>query len=155
MLFLSQAAFRCQADLERFFREPDVCIILSEQRSVFGPGGKHPIGFFGAFGDEVVYENAYISHVPTEGKRRLLSRLQRRVYPRDDALRRSLFVAGGSVDLPCKIKIFKCFGFEGRFELRRRKVIVFYGIARPQKFYIFKTAHGAKGFILDILGQRR
>jgi hypothetical protein len=37
-----------------------VGIVLAQQNAVFGTAGKHAVGLFGAFGNQIVYQHAYV-----------------------------------------------------------------------------------------------
>ena len=48
--------------------EPLVRIVLAKQDAVFRPACEHPVGFVGAFCDEVVNEDADVGFISSEGK---------------------------------------------------------------------------------------
>ena len=60
----------------RFRSKPEICIILTQNETVFGSTGKHSVGFRCAFGYEVIDQNAYIGIGPTKGEGRLAEYLE-------------------------------------------------------------------------------
>src|SRR5215211_6908493 len=63
------------------------------------------------------------------------------------------FVTGCSINLAREKQVFNFFSFQAVRKLGRWKVVVFYSIAGPEKFYIFKPFYFTESGILYLFGQ--
>ena len=75
------------------------------------------------------------------------------IDPRHQPLAGRFFIAGGTVDLPGKKKISDNFGLQAVRQLGWRKIIVFDGITRAERFKMCKTRDITKSFVLHFFRQ--
>ena len=76
------------------------------------------------------------------------------VEPRDQPLRRGLFIARGAVDLSGQEQARQPLRLQGRIELARIDVIIFDGVARPDHPHALQARDGLQDGELDFLRQR-
>ena len=108
---------------------------------MLGPAGEHPVRFVGPFGDEIVDEHADVRLRTAEDERPAAQHALRGVDARDDPLRRRFLVAARPVDLAGEIQVFDALGFQRRLQLRRRAIVVFDRVPRPDDLRAFQARH--------------
>lgn len=95
------------------FGESHIGIVLPEQDTVFGAGGKHAVGFIDAFGDEVIDKDADVSFVSSEDKGCSSVAEDMGIDTGHDTLSGGFFVSGGAIDLSGEeqgLHLFECEG---------------------------------------------
>ena len=85
-----------------------------------------------------------------QGERRPTQRLQCRVRSRDQSLGGGFLIARCAVDLPGEIQPLDALGLQRRVKLRRRTVVVFHSVTRPEDLGIFKATNAPDKAVLHL-----
>ncbi len=94
-------------------------VVLTKRKPMFGPGSKHPVGFLGSLGDQIIDEDADIGFVSAEYKRFFASEFEHGVGARHKSLAGRFLISRGSIDLPGEVQMLNPLGFKGVKKLRR------------------------------------
>src|SRR6202022_4007644 len=100
------------ADRKTTRRQPLIRIVGAERQAILGARGEHAIGLARAARHEVIDHHAEIGLGPVENDRIAAGRETGGIETGDKSLCRSLFVAGGAVDLSGEKKTRKPFRLE-------------------------------------------
>ena len=87
------------AEFAALGRETQIRIVFAQHQTILRAAGEHAIRLGRAARNQIINQHADIGLVAARVPRRFILHAQRGVDARDNALRRSLFVAGGAVDL--------------------------------------------------------
>ena len=100
-----------------FFQVADFGTAVIKQQPVFGPTGKHSVRFIRAFGDKIINQNSDVPAFSANKQGILFLRLESGIGAGYQALSRRFLVAGGSINLTGKKKVFQQLGFKGARKL--------------------------------------
>ena len=131
-----------------------VGIVGPQGQTVFGTRGEHPVRLGDAARHEIIDHDAEIAVGAIEYDRRRTRRGQGCIETGDKPLRRSLFVAGGAVDLPCQKQPRQTPGLQRRIEFARVDMVVFDGIARTDHPHPLKAGNRGQNRQLHLFRQR-
>ncbi len=107
-----------------------VGIVGPQGQTVFGPRSEHPVRLGDAARHEIIDHDPEIAVGAVEYERRRTCCGQGCIEARNKPLRRSLFIAGGAVDLPRQEQPGQTLGLQRRIEFARVDMVVFDGVAR-------------------------
>mgnify|MGYP001851183347 CR=1 FL=1 len=131
-----------------------VGVVLPQRQAVFRARGHHAVGFVRSLRHEVVDEHADIRLIAPQNEGRQSAQFERRVQPRNQSLRRRLFVAARAVDLPRGVQSFHLLEFEGGEHVQRVDAVVFDGVGVSHDLAMFQPLHRAVHLLLQIVGER-
>ena len=112
-------------------RQAQIRIVLAKKQPIFGPGGKHPVGFSRSLSDQIINQDPNIGLVTPEHDWAFPPHAKRCIKACHDTLGRSLFVAGRPVNLSGEEKVLADLCFQPRLKLGWRCEIVLYRVSRP------------------------
>ena len=121
---------------------------MPQEKAVLRPRGEHPVGFVHALGDEVIDQHPDVRLVPPQDERLSAQRVESRVDTRHDALRGSLLVSRGTVDLTGTEEACHHLRLETERELLWRQVVILHGISRTHQPGVFKAGSGVDDHLL-------
>ena len=130
---------RCEANFERFWRQTEVGIVLTQQNSVFGTRSEHSVGLIDTFRNQIVDQHTDVGLVASQHEGLTASEFQVGVDTRHQTLRGGLFVTGRAVDLTREVEVVDQLGFERVVELCGREVVVLDGVTCTVDVYVFQT----------------
>ena len=96
----------CNSQFVSFLCQSGVCIILSEENSVFSSGGEHSVWLVHAFCREVIDKNADIAFVSLHFKCLVSHTMERSIDSSNSTLTAGFFVSCRSIYLACEEKTF-------------------------------------------------
>ncbi|EXI71365.1 MAG: hypothetical protein AW07_03697 [Candidatus Accumulibacter sp. SK-11] len=119
--------------------QPQVGVVLAQRQAILGATGEHAVRFGNAAGDQVVCQHTEVGLITARRPRLPLLHLQRRVGAGQQALRSSLLVAGGAVDLAGEKQTADGTGLERSTQAPRVEVVVFDRVSRAQDVAALET----------------
>ena len=128
---------RNQPGSPRLFGQTQVGVVLPQQQAELRPAGEHAVRLWRPASDQVIDKHADVTLRTFHVERGLLIQLQRGIGPRDQPLRRGLFVARRAIDLPREIKPPNRLGFQSRVQLRGRTIVILDRITGAQDVGVF------------------
>src|SRR5882672_12239286 len=144
-----------QAELAALRGEAQVRIILAQTQTILRAAGEHPVGLGSAARYQIVDQHAEIGLASFRPPRLAPAGEQRRIGAGEQSLGRSLFVAGGAVDLSGEKQARKEFALQTEFEIARIEEIIFDGVARTRDVRALEPHDGAHELVLHVEGQTR
>ena len=139
-----------ETDLMALLGEPQVCIVLAENQTVFAAAGHHAVGFIGALGDQVVHQGADVGFVAGEDEWLFALDLERRIDACHEALGGGFLVAAGAVGLTGGVEAGDLFHFQRRIELQGIQKVVLDGVGRAHELHVLEARDGAEKRILHV-----
>ena len=145
--------FAHQSYLISLFPQPQICVILAEEKPVFCPAGHHPVRLMVFLGHQVVNEHPDIRFRPVQDQHFFSQYLHGRVNPCHQSLGSRLFVSRASIKLPSGKQTFDLLKFQGRVKLVRINAVILYGVGVSHDPGVFQSGHRPVHFVLDIFRQ--
>ena len=142
------------ADRDAATGQPLVGIVGTEREPILGARREHAIGLGDAARDQIVDHHTEIALRAVEHDVAPLAGPRRRVEPGHQALRGSLFVTGGAVDLASEEKSADTARFQRGHQLAWIDVVVLDRVARADHPRFCQPRNARHQRELDVLGQR-
>ncbi len=135
-------------------RKPVRRIVRPQEQPVLRPAREHPVRLHRSLRHQVIHQHTDVRLVPPQNEIRLFTpRQPRRVDPRDQPLRRGLFVPARSVDLPREKKPHDEVRLSGRLDLVAHHRVVLDRVAVHVDVRTLAPRHRAHDRLLHIRGQ--
>ena len=130
-----------------------VAVVLAQQQPVFRAGGEHPVGLVGAAGHQIIDQHADVGLSAAEHDAGFTVQSQAGIDAGHDALRGSLFIAGGAVDLAGQPESLDPPAFQGGCEFRGVDEIVLDGIGVTHDPRLFQPGNAVHDPLLHLRRQ--
>ena len=121
------------------------------EQTVFRAAGHDPVWLLSTLGHQVVNKRADIAGVPGQDHGRTAQNFECRVDAGHQALRGSLFIAGGTVELARAIETGDQLAFQRGPQLGGVHALIFNGVGRAHHLGVLQTGDGMEHLQLHIL----
>ena len=138
-----------------FFRQPEIGIVRTQVQPVFRTGGKHPVRFVHALGDQIVNHYADIGFRTVDDKFPAFAfRFEGSVNAGQQSLGSGFFIAGGTVNLSGKEQARHLFQLQTVIQFLRIDIIVLNRISVTDNTDIFQPLDGMDKRFLHVGRER-
>src|SRR3984885_742252 len=144
-----------QTELAALSGEPQIGVIFAQAEAVLGAAGEHSVRLRGTARNQIIDQYAEVGLASFRPPRVAPVSQAGCVDAGEQALRRSLFVAGGAVDLTGEKQAGKKLALQAVFEIARIEEIVFDGVARACDVRALEPGDRAHELVLHVERQTR